>query len=168
MNMVSPDAVREAYESAKLAVAVIEDTDYRRIAFEVVFTQNLNANQVHAPVPVNREPMQTRDLTLGLSAQRSSLGEFLASVNVSSFVDRVIAIAYYHLHGLQQEAVTRQEFLVAFKKARFTPPKNISDVIAQCIRKGLLMDAFEPKDGQKAWSVTQTGERFIEDRLKSE
>jgi hypothetical protein len=45
------------------------------------------------------------------------------------------------------------------------PPKNVSDVIAQCIRKGMLMDASGPKDGQKAWMITQTGERLVEERL---
>ncbi len=94
-----------------------------------------------------------------------SLNEFLAKVRLSSYVDRVVAIAYYFFHGAQQDAVTRQELLATFKKSRMAPPKNISDVVAQCIRKGMLVDA-EPKEGQKAWAITQTGERFVEERLR--
>lgn len=164
--MITEEAVRDAYTEAARVVAVIDEPEYRQIAFEVVFRKHLDAHPGSSLVPLEagNEP---RNLVGGLSAQRSSLGEFLSKLDVSSFVDRVVAIAYYHLHGMQDEGVTRQEFLTAFKKARFTPPKNISDVIAQCIRKGLLMDAWEPKNGQKAWSITQTGERFIEDRLRS-
>ncbi|MEX0800231.1 MAG: hypothetical protein WD379_03320 [Dehalococcoidia bacterium] len=160
-------SVHDAFLEARDAVAKIEDEDYRKIAFQVVFARLLDASPATAPAPANTGSRVARDLTAGLVAQKLSVGEFLAHFNPGSYLESTAAIAYYFLHNLQQEGVTRQEFLASFRTARLTPPKNISDVIAQCIRKGLLMDASERRNGQKAWAITQTGERLVENRLRS-
>ena len=97
-------------------------------------------------------------------AGRASINEFLARLSVESYPERVTAIAYYQLHNQQSQGVTLEDFRRAFSVARIPGPKNLSDVIAKCIRRGLLMDA-ESRDGQRAWQITQTGERSIEERL---
>lgn len=163
--MIDQETVQDAFTKAQNAVGQIPDGDYRKIAFQVVFSKMLEATQSVGLVPRDMQAAPSRDLTAGLTVQRVAVGEFLSILNPASYVERVTAIAYHALHGQQQESVTRQEFLAAFRKARLTPPKNISDVIAQCIRRGLLMDASDSKEGQKAWTITQTGERLVEERL---
>jgi len=160
--MIDRTAVHEAFNAAREAVQGIEDAEYRKIAFEVLFRRLLDSTPSGGPVPPERAA-----LAAGLLSERSTLGEFLASLAVKSYGDRVAAIAYYSLHGQQREAVTRKDFLDGLSKARIPKPKNISDVIAQCIRKGHLMDAPEPKDGQRAWQITRSGEKHVQEKLRT-
>lgn len=153
-------SVKAAYEQAQGLVAEVREEPYHSIAFEVVFRRLLEGAGAF-PVPSGgREPVSARP-----EIARVAMGEFLANTRASSYPDRLIAIACYHLYARNDESVTRAEILDTFSKARIPKPKNLSDVIAQCVRKGHLMDAAEPKDGQRAWQVTQTGERYFRDSL---
>lgn len=138
---------------AARAKELVEDIEepFRKIAFEVLFRKLLE----------EREATPVRG---GLELTATSIGEFLSSKNLDSMPDQVTAIAYYFFHT-GQECVTRMEFLEAFGKARLHRPTNISDVIARCIQKGLLVDYPEKKDGQKAWQITPTGERYVQEQL---
>lgn len=90
------------------------------------------------------------------------LSEFLAFANLRSHIDRVVAVAY-HFYRKSQAAVTRVEFLDAYTKARISRPANISDIIGKCVQAGYLLDT--EKENRKAWQITRTGERYIEERL---
>lgn len=92
-----------------------------------------------------------------------SLNEVLAGLRKSGHTDRFLVIAYYY-ERTSGIATTRQEFLAAYKSARLAPPKNPSDVISQLIRRGFLLDA-DAKEGQKAWIITPTGERYVDGEL---
>ena len=46
-------------------------------------------------------------------------------------------------------------------------PANINDAVNKNIEKGYIMDA-KKKDSKKAWTLTATGERFVENDLKEE
>jgi len=96
---------------------------------------------------------------------RMPLTEFLASGNLRSHVDRVVAIAYHFYHK-SQIALTRVEFLDAYAKARFSRPANMTDVIARCVKAGYLVDT--QKENQKAWQITGTGERYVEAKLSEQ
>jgi len=90
------------------------------------------------------------------------LSEFLALANLKSHIDWAVAIAYHSYHS-EQTAVTRAEFLNAYVKARLSRPANISDVIAKCIKAGYLQET--KKEDKKAWQITMTGEKYIEEKL---
>lgn len=93
--------------------------------------------------------------------------EFLASLDVRSQLDQLEAIAYYFLKS-GQESVTRAETMETLSKARLPRPKNLSDVIGKCIRRGHIIEAIGEKNGQKALQITPTGERYIEEKFKPE
>lgn len=152
------ESIKKAFDEAKEAVQGL-DPEFRPIAFEVLFRRQLDGGG--AALPTTRPTERTFN---GGAVAGLAMGEFMARVNAKSYPDRISAIAYYHVHSEGEGGVTRQEFFDGLSRSRIAKPKNLSDVIAQCVRKGHLMDA-EPKDGQKAWTVTMTGDRYIEGRL---
>lgn len=153
---MNKDEITAKINHARKLIAEVEEP-FRSIAFEVLFRKLLEES---TPAVSAR-----RDLTEPLLVERMQVSEFLAHLGLRSQLDQAVAIAYHSLHRGQQ-SVTRGEFLEAFAKARMPRPKNLSDVIAKCVRRGHLVDALQEKDGQKAWSITPTGERYIEERLQ--
>ena len=102
--------------------------------------------------------------TTTLAAQRVRISEFLAQRKISTETDRVVAILYHQFHN-GQESSTRVEILEAYSAARTRKPTNLSDVVARCIKKGHVIEASDKQDGQKAWQITQSGERYVEGDL---
>ncbi len=95
----------------------------------------------------------------------SQVSEFLAQTNIRTHVDRVVAILYYYRRR-GEESMTITEFEEAYSSIRVKPPRNFSDLLAQCIRKGYVVEAENKKDGKKAWQITDTiGERYVREEL---
>jgi hypothetical protein len=49
-----------------------------------------------------------------------------------------------------------------FARAREPLPSNLNDAVNKNIKKALMMEVSERKDGLKSWVVTSSGERMIE------
>ena len=86
---------------------------------------------------------------------------FLSQKNISTHIDRIVAILYYQYHT-GNELTTVAELEEAYSSARVGSPRNFSDVLAQCIRRGYVVEAKDKKDGKKAWQITSDGENFVE------
>ena len=129
---------------------------YKSIAIEVLFRKLLEGEM----------PSEAIKETLAKTTKVASMqaSEFLASLDLRSQLDQLEAVAYYFLHS-GQESVTRAEVMDTLSKARLPRPKNLSDVIGKCIRRGHIIVAIEDKDGQKAWQITLTGEKYVEEQL---
>jgi len=104
----------------------------------------------------------------GLKTEATSLpkqiSEFLAQKNIKSHLNRVVAILYYYHRG-GQELTTVPELQEAYSSIRVKAPQNFSDVLAQCIRRGYVVGTLSKEGGKKAWQITSTGERYVEDEL---
>ena len=139
------------------AKSIVEDEPepFRSIAFEVLLNKLLQDGGQRSYTSPER---------VVSAAVPATLGEFLASKNIASHVDRVVCIAYYALKA-DLGPLTRIDIMNSYGAVRTAKPKNLSDVVAQAIRRGLLMDAPEPKDNQKAWQITTAGERYVESKL---
>ena len=139
------------------AIEITQDVEepYKSIAFEVIFRKLIEET------PATSEG---RDLPGSAIVARMQASEFLASLNVRSQLDQFVAVAYYFLRS-GQESVTRAEIMDTLSKARLPRPKNPSDVIGKCIRRAHLIEAAEQKDKQKAWQITPTGEKYVEEQL---
>jgi hypothetical protein len=98
--------------------------------------------------------------------KRLSAKEFLLTKSVKTDTQRVIAFAYYleRQEGLAYFNVADLE--AVFRAAREQVPKNLNDGVNKNIARGFLMEAKEKKDAKKAWQLTSTGERFVENDLK--
>lgn len=133
---------------------------FRSISFEVLLRQRIEAER--NPILMNKTQAPTIDM------EQMSISEFLAlaASHTKSHIDTVEAIAYYYLHTGQQ-SVTRSDIDSAYGKARLTRPKNFSDIIAKCVKRGHLSEAPDRKDNQKAWQITlTTGEPYIQNLLE--
>jgi len=129
---------------------------YKSIAFEVIFKELIEEGRL--PLTAGR------DLTGRAKLAGVQASEFLASLELRSQLDQLEAIAYYFLHSAQ-ESVTRAEIMNTLSKARLPKPKNLSDVIGKCIRRGHIVEAVEKKERQKAWQITPPGEKYVEEQL---
>ena len=151
------DEVRQKVEEAKALVGGDPRDPLTQIAFGEVLRMLLQPYSQPSPSQVEHRT--------ALAPQTVQISEFLAQMKIDTETDRVATILYYHLHN-GRESSTRAEILEAYATARFKRPTNLSDVIARCIRKGHVIEAPEKKDGQKAWQITVTGEKYVEEHLK--
>ena len=94
----------------------------------------------------------------------TQVSEFLAQKNVKSHIDRIIIILF-HRHYKGHKLTTIAELEESYSSARVKTPRNFSDVLADCVRKGYVVEANDKKEGRKAWHITPTGERFVEEEL---
>lgn len=98
--------------------------------------------------------------------KKMSIKEFLLTKNIDNDVKRTLAIAYYleKFEGLTSFNVDDIER--GYRLAKHAIPANPNDKVNMSIRGGLLMEAEGKKDSKKAWTLTASGEKAVEDDLK--
>jgi hypothetical protein len=160
--MNDDEEIKAAIQRAKAAVDGLEDT-LRPIAFKVVLESLLSQGKV-----VSGEPARStqRAQSEGRAPIPSNLNEFLAAKAPKSHVDRLAAIAYYSWHSGDELGVTVEEILEGYTRSRTPKPKNVHDVVGQCVRRGFLIESESRKDGAKAWIITPTGEAYVANGLQ--
>jgi len=55
-----------------------------------------------------------------------------------------------------------EELLTLWGQAKETPPANINDLINKNVKKGMIAEEPEKKDGKKKWHVTGTGTDIVD------
>lgn len=151
---MNKEEIAQRFAKAKELVSEIEKP-YQSLALEIVFRWLLD--QGVAPVKPAGSP--------AAPAIRPSmaLNEFLASRRPAYHKDRILLVAYYYLH-FKNEPVTRSEIDEAYTLARMSRPQNLSDLIGKCVSNGCLMEYPDQKGGKRAWQITQTGEKYLEEQ----
>lgn len=100
--------------------------------------------------------------------KKLSIKEFILSKNLKSEKDRVLAIAYYLEKYTGLELFNVKDLEDAFQNAKEPMPKNINLPVIRNIEKGYLMESKNKKDDLKAWAMTNTGEKRVDDNFKEE
>ena len=98
-------------------------------------------------------------------AKKLSIKEFLISKNVDDDVKRTLVIAYYLEHIEKNESINTDDLKKGFSLAKHSLPGNINDKVNMNIKNGHMMEAEEEKDSKKAWVLTSTGEKCVEEEL---
>jgi hypothetical protein len=100
-----------------------------------------------------------------LSSKKQSAKEFLMSKDIRTEAQKVLALAYYleRAEGLASFNVPDLE--IVFRAAREKLPKNMNDTVNKNVARGFIMEAAEKKNAKKAWQLTATGERFVEQEM---
>lgn len=98
--------------------------------------------------------------------KRISAKEFLMSKSVQSELQKVLVLAYYLEHQEALSCFNVSDLEAVFRSAREKLPKNMNDAVNKNIARGFFMEAAEKKDSKKAWNLTSTGERFVENNLQ--
>jgi len=146
--------VTEKFNMARELVSGI-DEPFRDLALEVIFRWLLDQELIGV------HPL--REAGGARVRPTMQINEFLASKKLKSHTDKVLAIAYHYLHA-KGKPVTSPEIEEAYITSRLARPQNLSDVVAKCIRRGYLVGSREQKEGQKAWHITPTGEKYVEEK----
>lgn len=150
------EEIQNKIQQAKELVGGTPEDPLTQIAFGEVFRVLLQESLVMAREEVKAE--------IKHKALPTQLSEFLAGRNITTHVDRIVAILYYQYHkGI--ELTTVAELEGAYSNARVRPPRNFSDLLANCIRRGYVVESKDKKDGKKAWQITPTGQKFVEEEI---
>ena len=100
------------------------------------------------------------DTTKGLSAR-----EFIQKLGFKRHTDRVAAFGYYLEHHSGKPEFTPADINNLYYEAKMET-SNTSQAIIQNIKRSHLMEAKTEKNSKKKrYTLTQTGEQFIENKL---
>ncbi len=94
------------------------------------------------------------------------IGEFLLENPPPDHIRRTLAVGYFLENHEGMSSFTRAELLQGYDDAKEAPPTNLAVNITHCIKDGHMRKAREKKENKPAYSLTATGERFVEARYK--
>ena len=103
-----------------------------------------------------------------VAKKKISIKEFILSKKPKKDVQKTLAIGYYleKYEGLY--SFTAKDLENGFRKAKERAPNNINNKVIKNIDQGLMMDAEDKKDNLKAWVLTNSGEKYVENGFKKE
>jgi hypothetical protein len=99
------------------------------------------------------------------SGKKLSAKEFLMAKNVKSETQRVLALGYFLERVTGMASFNVPDLEATFRSAKEKLPKNMNDAVNKNITRGFLMEAETKKDAKKAWYLTSTGERYVENEM---
>ena len=97
-----------------------------------------------------------------------SVKEFIMSRDPKGDVQKTLVIGYYLEKYKNLNFFNAKDLEEGFREAKEKVPDNINDKVSMNIKAGYMMEAKEKKDKLKAWSLTNTGETFLENGLKAD
>lgn len=100
-----------------------------------------------------------------VEGKKLSLKEFLLTKKPNDDVQRTIVIGYYLEHFESMDSFNTRDLADGFRSAKEPLPSNINDKVNSNIDKEYMMKAKEKKDKLKAWFLTNSGEKFVEEGL---
>ena len=101
-------------------------------------------------------------------SKKLSVKEFLISKAPADDVKKTLAIGYYLEKYRDLSSFNKRDLEDGFRQAKEPVPGNINDRINSNIKKGHVMLASEKKDALKAWVLTSSGERYVEQGFEEE
>ncbi len=97
--------------------------------------------------------------------KKSSAKEFLMTKALKTETQKVLALGYFLEYMENMESFNVNDLETVFRSAKERLPKNMNDAVNKNIARGFLMEAAGKKDAKKAWCLTSTGEKYLEDDL---
>ncbi|WP_156464202.1 hypothetical protein [Afipia sp. Root123D2] len=129
-------------------------------------TQDLSARVLDLETRVRAlEGLLQSSSPSAVKIKKQSAREFLTTKKATSEPLKVLVFGYFLEQHEGSQAFNVSDLDAIFRSAREAPPKNINDAVNKCVARGYLMEAREKKDSKKAWQLTSTGERFVEQEM---
>jgi hypothetical protein len=151
-------------EALKTTITLVEGVDekYRQAAFPVILENLIKASGREAAGTTTTSNAQGQARS-GVKIQTNmSISEFFADAAADTHTARFACAAYYLLHSGKTEEFSVADILTAYGKVRLGKPKNASDVLADCIKKGYFTDGPNSSAKLKTYAITPGGEKFVE------
>ncbi len=92
-----------------------------------------------------------------------SIKEFIISKAPSNGILMTLTVGYFLENHGNVSPFTAADLEAGFRSAREAVPPNVNDKANNCVKRGYFMEAKEKKDNLKAWVLTSTGERLVEE-----
>ncbi len=108
------------------------------------------------------EAILTKPIEKGRKEKNLSVKEFILRKNPNDDNQKILCIGYYLENYKGVSCFNAKDLKEGFTAAKETPPENINDRVNKNIAKGFMMKVEEKKDNHKAWTLTSSGERFVE------
>ena len=100
--------------------------------------------------------------------KRMSVKEFVLTKNAKDDQRRTLTIGYFLEKYGDSSSFNVKDLEKGFRDAKMKPPQNMNDKVNKNIAKGYMMEAAEEKDKKKAWVLTGTGEKVVENNFNEE
>jgi hypothetical protein len=100
-----------------------------------------------------------------VQAKKMSIKEFLITKAIDNDVKRTLAIAYFMEKYEGMQSFNTDDLKKYFNLAKHPVPANSNDKVNMNIKGGFMMEAEEKKDSKKAWMLTASGEKVVEDNF---
>lgn len=104
-------------------------------------------------------------LASGSQGKTFSPKEFLKTKIVDSDPKKALVLGYFLEHIRKIQSFNVNDLEEAFRAAKEQLPKNMNATVDKNIAQGFMMSASEKKDSKKAWCLTSTGEKHVENDL---
>lgn len=112
--------------------------------------------------------LEEADRTTPMSSNNKKMSpkEFLLLYPSTSATQKTLLLAYFIENYKKEVSFNTADVSQLFREAKEKQPANINDLVNNNIKKGFIMDAAEKKDNKKAWSLTVSGENYVDTTLK--
>jgi len=100
------------------------------------------------------------------ASKKMSIKEFVLKKNPVDDMQRTLLIGYYLEHFGGMDRFNVKDLSEGFRLAKEPLPTNINDKVNKNIEKARIMEAGEKKDKLKAWILTNSGEKYVDNGLQ--
>ena len=100
--------------------------------------------------------------------KKISIKEFILQKHPKGDVQKALAIGYYLEKCEGLSSFNAKDLEKGFRNAREKIPQNIPDKIQMNVKKDHMMEAEGKKEGLKAYFLTNSGEKYVENDFKEE
>lgn len=150
---------RIRYKKGDFEVEVQGDKAWVEVKFEEL-KKDMPIKMV-LPAPLGSQTTAPTAVDTTLPA---SLAEFIkAKGNSSGHTDIEVLCAYWLLKKGNMTSYNVTDIQNCYDEARIAKPANINDVMNSIQASGYIMPVKEKKDGKKAWVITGTGEKYVQE-----
>lgn len=156
-------------ESLKEITAIAENQPekYQLVTYEKLLDKLLAGNLVqHSQVGTQQTSAENSSGSERKLAPNLIVNEFFKKVAPKSHSARFVTAAYYFYHTGKSDFFTVADVLDVYGKLREMKPRNPSDIMADCIKRVLVVEAEATSDRGKTWMITPTGEAYVEEMLR--
>jgi hypothetical protein len=100
------------------------------------------------------------------ASRKMSIKEFLLECAASDDVQKTLAIGHYLETQEQMASFNKADLEKGFRAAKESVPTNVNDKVNMSIKNGHMMEVAEKKDNLKAWVLTSSGEKYLQNGFK--
>ena len=94
----------------------------------------------------------------------TSMVEFIkAKGNPSEHTDIEVIFSYWLLKKENMTSYNATDIQNCYNSSRITKPANINGIMNRIQETGYVMEVKEKKDNKKAWVITATGEKYVQE-----